>query len=193
MIDYIVNRFAETLTKSDIFELFKQLEERYGVISKACEKIGIERKTFYHWKNAKQINLDTKTKVLKVALEEHPIDTLETLARKYRNRTKEILAILLEILEENNPIKIRKLIDKSADIINEYSTPITEYLQYEINDLIDTIHYKGYDINIKSQEYSIRLSTIKELQRILLSYENITSATTYENLQMLKSQIFFSS
>ena len=97
LFEYLAKRFAEMLTKGDVMELFRMLEQRYGTISKVCERIGIERRTFYHWRYAKQINNETKAKVLRVALEEHPIDTLEFLARKSRGRTKEVLLSLIHI------------------------------------------------------------------------------------------------
>jgi len=81
MFEYLAKGFSEMLTKGDVFELFRMVERHYGTISKVCKRIGIERRTFYHWKSAQQINVDTKVKVLKVALEEHPIDTLDISVR----------------------------------------------------------------------------------------------------------------
>jgi len=45
MFEHLAKHFAEMLTKGDVFELFRMLEQRYGTISKVCERIGIERRT----------------------------------------------------------------------------------------------------------------------------------------------------
>lgn len=153
MVEYLAKRFAEILTKGEVFELFRLLEQRYRTISRVCEKIGIERKTFYHWRNAKQINLETKAKVLKAALEEHPIDTLEFSARRTKAKTKEILEILMEMLRreiiaEEEPEKLKSLVKKAEEIIEEYSIPITEYLSHEIDGLINAAHSKGYELRV---------------------------------------------
>ena len=149
MFDYIAKRYAEVLTKGDVYELFKRLEQRYGTISKACEEIGIERKTFYHWRNARQINLETKTRVLAKALEMHPIDTLEFLARKSRMQTTEILEILIailriKILETENRAEGFQLAKRAVDIVEEFSIPVTEYLRDSIARLAEALDFMGY-------------------------------------------------
>lgn len=151
MFEHLARGFAEILTKGDVFELFKMLEQRYGTILKVCERIGIERRTFYHWKDAKQIGIETKYKVLKAALEEYPVDTLEFLAKKSRNKTKEVLEFLLEflrreILTEEEPEKLRELVKKAKEVIDEHSIPPIEYLRYEVNSLAEAIHSRGYEL-----------------------------------------------
>ena len=187
MFEYLARRFAEILTKGDVYELFRLLEQRYGTISEVCERIGIERRTFYHWRNAKQINVETKVKVLKVALEEHPIDTLEFLARKSRGRTREILEYLIEllrneILSEENPEKLRTLAKKTEEIINEYSIPVIEFLRHEVSNLIEVIHSKGYRLKV-SQIIPIGILEVRAVKAPPESSEWISSAaTTYQHL-----------
>jgi len=152
----LVNRFAESLTKGDVVELFRILEERYGSISKVCERVGIERRTFYHWREARQINVETKVKILQVALEEYPIDTLEFLARKSMWRTREVLELLLEMLrrlivEEEDPEKIRMLSKKAEEIVKEFSTPVTEYLREEISAVMEASLSRGLRIEFQPQ------------------------------------------
>jgi len=187
MFEQIVKRYAEILTKGDVYELFKKLEKLYGTIVRACEKIGIERKTFYHWKNAKQINNETKAKILKVALEEYPIDTLEFLAKRSRSRTREILELLIEfirreILEEENYEKVKETAKKAEKIINEFSIPLTEYLRREIAMLIEAAYTKGIEIKIKPHTASevLLLSVANEkYKHLLIPADILTSATTY--------------
>lgn len=153
VFEHLAQRFAEILTKGDVMELFKMLERRYGTVSKVCEMVGIERRTFYHWQYAKQINSGTKAKVLRVALGKYPIDTLEFLARKSRDRTKELLEILIEflrrgIVEEEDPKKAEELARRAEEIIGEFSVPVTEYLRHEIANLIEDSLSRGFRIEI---------------------------------------------
>jgi len=186
MFEYLAKRFGGMLSKGDVFELFKLLERRYGTISKACEKIGIMRRTFYNWRNARQINVETKYKVLKVALEEHPIDTLEFLVRKSRGRTKEILEILIEILRreiliEEEPRRLENLVEKAREIINEYSIPIIEYLKHEVDGLAEAVYNKGYEISMASIISISPPSTILAARIIIPEPSGLpSSATTYQ-------------
>lgn len=176
----LVNRFAESLTKGDVVELFRILEERYGTISKVCERVGIERRTFYHWREARQINVETKAKILQVALEEYPIDTLEFLARKSIWRTREALELLLELLrrlivEEEDPEKVRMLIKKAEDIVKEFSTPVTEYLREEISAVMEASLSRGLKTELQPQrtEFSMNIDI-----KLSTSYISLFTATS---------------
>jgi len=156
VLQYLVNRFAEYLTKGDVVELFKILEERYGTISKVCERVGIERRTFYHWREARQINAETKAKILRAALDEFPVDTLEFLARKSMWRTREVLELLLELLrrliaEEEDPEKVRTLAKRAEEIVKDFSTPVTEYLREEISAVVEAAQSRGVEMKLQPQ------------------------------------------
>jgi len=168
LFEYLARRFAEVLTKGDVMDLFRKLEQHYGTISKVCERIGIERKTFYHWRYAKQITSETKAKVLRVALEEYPIDTLEFLARKSRDRMKEVLELLIEflrrgIIEEEDPRKAEELVKRAEGIINEFSIPITEYLHHEIAGLIESAYSRGFELEIRPYLKTCKICLNKRL------------------------------
>jgi len=148
MAEYIANRFAEILTKGDAYQLFNMLQEKYGTIASACERIGIERRTFYNWRNARQINIETKRKLLRVAIQEHPIETLKFLTLKAKERTTEISSHLIEtlrrhIIEEENPEKLKTLITTTKTIINQLSTPIIENIHHEVENLLKLIDEKA--------------------------------------------------
>ena len=163
MSEDLARMFAGILTKGDVFELFKMLEQRYGTISETCARIGIERKTFYNWRNARQMSIGTKIKVLAAALEEHPINTLEFIAGRARGKTKEALEFLIEflyreILMEEEPKRLEELAIKAREIIDEYSTPITEYLAHEIDNLREVVLSKGYRLETISTKPVVSLS-----------------------------------
>ena len=148
MAEYIANRFSEILTKGDAFQLFNILQGRYGTIASACERIGIERRTFYNWRNARQINIETKMKLLRIAIQDHPIETLKFLTLKAKERTTEISSYLIEtlrrqILEEEDPEKLKTLITETETIINQLSTPITQNIHHQIENLLKLIDKKA--------------------------------------------------
>ncbi len=191
MFEHLAKRFADILTKGDVFELFRLLEQRYGSISRACEKIGIERKTFYHWKNAKQINFETKVKVLKVALEEHLIDTLEFLAGKSKKLTKEILEYLIEVLRreiltEDDRKKLNNLIKRAEEIVNEYSIPIIEYLRHELDGLVEAARNRGYELKIRETSFT-EVFGIQEV-KTEESHDWQSSATMYQYMTSVKME-----
>jgi hypothetical protein len=139
-MEYLARRYSEMLTKGDVTQLFNMLRDKYGTIDEACKRIGIERKTFYNWRIVKQMNLSTKVKVLKTALDELPIETLGFLAKRSRDRTIEILSYLIEalydtIVHENDPDRLRSLASKSEEVVEEFSVPLTNYLYHEIDNL----------------------------------------------------------
>jgi len=185
LFEYLAKRFAEMLTKGDVIELFRMLEQRYGTKSEVCDKIGIERKTFYHWRDARQINAETKAKVLKAALEEHPIDVLGFLARKTRGRTKEILELLIEflrreMLEEEDFKRTKELVKKAEEVLSEFSTPLTEYLRHEITDLIEDVYNRGFEIEIKPYVVTKAITALMSIPIEKLGSPpcTVTSATT---------------
>ena len=193
MFEHLVKSFAEFLTKGDVFELFRTLEQRYGTISKACERIGIERRTFYHWRIARQINIETRIKVLKVALEEHPIDTLEFLARKSKGKTKEVLEYLLEflrreILTEEEPKRLEDLTKKAREIIDEYSIPLIEYLRHEVDSLVEAVHSRGYELRIMPIT-PISIFGVQAVKAIPEQPEWTSSATSYKYEPFEGSQV----
>lgn len=53
MVGYVAERCSGFLTKGDIVEFYKRLEEVYGTVKDVCKVIGIGRKTVYNWKKVK--------------------------------------------------------------------------------------------------------------------------------------------
>ena len=153
MLGYVAERFAEVLTKGDVVELFRMLEQRYGTVSGVCERVGIERRTFYNWRSARWVTGETKAKVLRVALEEYPVDTLEFLARKSMERARELLELLIEYLrrgiaEEEDMGKVEELARRAESIVREFSVPVTEYLRNMIYSLIEATYSRGFRIEV---------------------------------------------
>jgi len=150
MLGYVAERFAEVLTKGDVMELFRMLEQRYGTVSGVCERVGIERRTFYNWRSARQITRETKAKVLRAALDEYPIDTLEFLARKSVERARELLELLIEYLRrgiaEGDLGKAEELARRAESIVREFSVPVTEYLHDTLRSLAETARSRGLSV-----------------------------------------------
>jgi len=153
LFEYFARRFAEVLTKGDVVELFRMLEQRYGSVSRVCERVGIERRTFYNWRVAKQVSGETKAKILRAALEEAPIDTLEFLARKLRDRLREVLELLIEFLRrelaEESPERVEEVVRRVERLLTEFSTPVTAYLHHEVARLVETARSRGLEIRVE--------------------------------------------
>jgi len=151
MLEYVAERFAELLTKGDVVELFRMLEQRYGTVSGVCERVGIERRTFYNWRSARWVTGETKAKVLRASLEEYPVDTLEFLARKSMERVRELLELLMEYLrrgiaEEEDLGKAEELARRAESIVREFSVPVTEYLHDMLRSLAETALSRGLSV-----------------------------------------------
>jgi len=190
MSEHTIKKYAEMLTKGDTYELFTVLQNKYGTIAETCEKIGIERKTFYNWKHARQINLNTKIKLLRLSLEEYPIDTLEFLAKKTKTRNIEVLSYLLEvirriILEENKKEKLAAFSTTISRIINEYSIPPIEYLNHELYHVLELMKKKGIGIYRKMPiKYEVKYEVeMKITKTITTSATNLGEEETETKAQ----------
>jgi len=132
----LADRYANCLTEGDIVELYRTLEERYGVgLGSAAVSDG------------------NKVFLLEKALEEFPVDTLEFIARKMLWRTKEALELLLEyirkrIAEENAEIA-REFVKRLEAVVEDFSTPVTEYLREEISSVEETLRTKSVEVDSK--------------------------------------------
>lgn len=185
MYEYIVERFAGLLTKGDVMELFKLLERRYATIARVCERVGIERKTFYNWRTVREISPETKAKILRAALEEYMLDVLEFLAIKSRERCVEILSITIEhlrreMLAEESPQRLRELVKATERLLNNFSAPITDFLTQEMSALMETATWKGQQITLTEPQtlYTTRKTTIEVLEELEKISKKIHAYTT---------------
>jgi len=153
MSKHLADKYAELLTKGDVIELFKLIENRFGTIKGACKAIGIERKTFYDWKKpVKEIKIETKRKLLNFLLKEHPIDVLEFLTDRSVKRSTELLKLTLSTIYEHaiesDVMKFQVLTSRFIDVISKYDKPLTDYIETEISDMITSLLRKSEKLGV---------------------------------------------
>jgi ACT domain-containing protein len=151
-LERIARNNVDLLSKRDVLALMDEIIEACdGNVSKACKLVGIQRKTYYNWKeHAKSIKSKwlikpkSKEKVLTTALMLNPIDTLDKLTLKTFNRTCDLLYFTLsmiygEILDSEDVKEKEKLIDEFVKLIKKYDISPVERLSVEINDMLADI------------------------------------------------------
>ncbi|WP_457549685.1 hypothetical protein [Archaeoglobus sp.] len=148
----IARNNTDLLSKRDVLALMNEIIEACeGNVSKACDLVGIERKTYYNWKEfAKSVKSkwtikpECKEKVLATALMLNPIDTLDKLTSKAFNKTCNLLYFTLstihgKILDSEDVKEKEKLIDELIKFIEKYDISPVERLSVEINDMLADI------------------------------------------------------
>jgi len=153
-MEIIAYKYSEILTKGDIIDLFKMLEEN-KTLSEICKKIGIDRKTVYNWEKVKEIKRSTKIKILTEALKTKPKETLEFLADKSIERTTEIISELLTVLYEQamkteNSEEFTKTYKEFKRILTKYNKSLLKETTNEISELLYRLNKKAQKLNIKT-------------------------------------------
>jgi len=154
MVEYVAERYSEFLTKGDVVELFKRLEEVFGTVKDVCKVIGIERKTVYNWKWVKEIRHETKVKILSAALERFAKETLEFLADKGLKRTLEVLSLLLQhiyekAMETDKKIEFEKFFGEFKRVYEKYDKSLLDALRYEIEELLELLKERARELNVR--------------------------------------------
>jgi len=159
MVEYLVEKMSEVLSKGDILELFKELEKVHGSVSKVCQLAGIERKTFYHWSKAREIKKETRVKIIRLALQSMPLKTLEFLIDKSLNLSIELLSTLFQFLFEkavSNPESTSvKYYNAFRRIYKKYDVSLIDPIRSEVHRLLKILErrfeHKSMEISISSE------------------------------------------
>ena len=143
----LAKKYSEILTKGEVMELFKLLEEE-GSLSKTCRLVGIDRRTVYDWSKVKEIRRKTKEKVLRVGLSLKPIEVAEFLADKTIEKAVDIVArLLIHVYERAMKSKekedFQKYYDKFLQLKDKYDKPITESIKPEIEELLRNLETRA--------------------------------------------------
>lgn len=145
-IERVAKENVDLLTKKDTIELFEDIATSCnGNVSEACKLVGIERKTYYNWKeNVKSITPDSKIRVLIAALKNNMTQILDKLATKSFNKTCRLLYLKLstiheKILESEDIEERINLVDEFISTIAKFDSTPVEHLNVEINDMLSSI------------------------------------------------------
>jgi len=164
-MSYLIEKYAVSLSKDDVIELFRVLEEAYGGnVSKVCRECGIQRKTRYDWARALNIKLSTKKRILKMAIETDPEETLSFLLSRSKEAAVELLSAYLShlyakaLVENIDPRSFIKVVKAMQKIQNEHSGLIWE-LEEEVGDMMSHIRERARALRVSLPEETV--DTIK--------------------------------
>ena len=169
-------RFARYLAKEDVRRLFAEVLVRSrGSIVKACEAAGVERRTFYNWRRARDVSLGTKVKVLRAAYEADPHSTLWLVARALRRRAGEALLALLDRLRSEavgseGREEFLERVELLRRALRELGGPLAGEVASEVEDIKQSLELKAAELGVEPSElwpeeyarWSIRLHPSEE-------------------------------
>lgn len=151
----LIDKYAGILNEEMAKELFTMLEKKYGTIKVAAEKCDLTRKSIYDWNSlSDEIKFKTKKKVLSVALQEFPLETLEKLLTRTKASSIDILQAFLSTLYQ----KAMKTKDKDEflkwantfeDYIKRYNGILHNELEYEVIEMQRELYLRSNDFKIK--------------------------------------------
>jgi len=201
----IARNNVDLLSKRDVLALMDEIIEACdGNVSKACKLVGIQRRTYYNWKeHAKSlkskwsIKSKSKEKVLTTALMLNPIDTLDKLTLKAFNKTCSLLYFTLsmihgKILDSEKIEEQEKLIDEFVKLIKKHDISPVEHLSVEINDMLadikDVCLWYNFEQKLKvfTQSYElIYTSIIKPIENEEIKLFNYLTEKQSEKREMI--------
>lgn len=160
-MSYLMEKYAVSMSKDDVIDLFLILEKAYGGnISRVCQECGIQRKTRYDWPEAHNIKLSTKKRVLKLAIETDPERTLSFLLSRSKEATIELLSAYLShlyakaMVEDIDPRSFVKYVNTIQKIKNENAGLIWE-LEEELGDMMSHIRERSRALRVSLPEESV--------------------------------------
>lgn len=162
-IRYLVNRYAQSLTKYDSKALFEFLAETKGSIKAASEEAEITRKTVYDWQNSSsEMRSLTKRKILEASLENDYFGTMEMLIRKISDDKNEILEryineTLNRLLSVGDQQEFEKLANKFERYLKEHSGAIFDIPTIRLSKIMGLINTKANSLCAKGISTSIDL------------------------------------
>ncbi|MCL2134822.1 MAG: hypothetical protein FWH37_04610 [Candidatus Bathyarchaeota archaeon] len=162
--EYLVERYAQTLTKQDVKLLFERLKKEHkGNVVEASNMANIQRKTVYDWdNNTDDVKLSTKKKILSANLQTNPYETIKFLVEKNANDYRELLGRYIAMLSDeiqsaNTSKKINQLCPELNDLLLSHIGAIHDSKLIDIDDVISNVNEKCNSVGIKGITESITL------------------------------------
>ncbi len=181
--EYIVDRYAQSLTKHDVKLLFEKLRANTGNVVAATNLANIQRKTVYDWdSNTDDVKLSTKKKILTASLQANSHETIRFLIEKNSNDYHELLARYISMIDDDiqsaeSVDEIRELCPKLDELINSHIGAIHDTKIIELDDIITTVNQK------------CKAAGVKEIARNVSFVEPTTLPTRFiQLLDLFKNQ-----
>lgn len=168
-----LNKYAMILSASDVKQMFMLLTKIMGSKSKAARKCGIERTLIYDWTNETDMRLQTKIKVINVAIKKAPNETLSILLKRSKEVTVDVLRTLIRNLykstihEDISQEQLKKQIAQILMIYEQNAGLILYQLEKQAEDILMNLKKKAEYMNVIFPERSLDLIKAKHLLELL--------------------------
>jgi hypothetical protein len=183
-IRYLVDRYAQSLTKYDSKVLFESLTKTKGSIKAASEETEITRKTVYDWQtSSNEMKSLTKRKILDASFENDYFGTMEMLIRKITNDKNEILEryihdTLNRLLAVGDQQEFEKQINKFERYLKDNSGSIFDIPTIRLSKIIELVNKKANSLGAKGIAPSVDLIKPQALSEKFIQFIELTEMPT---------------
>lgn len=152
---YLVDRYAQSLTKYDSKALLERSKGRTGSLTAAAKEADITRKTVYDWENSTDdVKTLTKRKILEANFEADYHGTLDFLTRKAAIDYNEILqryvnAKLDKISKANDPQEFKNEVSDLEKYLKAHSGAILDIRTLHMDEAIKMINDKACSLGVQ--------------------------------------------
>jgi DNA-binding XRE family transcriptional regulator len=185
---YIVDRYAQSLTKYEVKTLFERLRERKGSLAAATKDIEITRKTVYDWESSSDdVKMSTKRKVLEAILEIDFSGTIDFLVKKTALNYREILErhvnmSLNKILSTENSEDFQQNISLFERTLKSHIGALFDIKTVHIEEMTDLINQKAQSLGATEIPRDIDLMSPQLLsQKSIQLIEVLSMKTMFKN------------
>lgn len=186
--EYLVDRYSSSLTKYDVLELFRRLEEKKGNKTTATKEADIQRKTVWDWvHNTKDIKEATKRKVLQASLKTDLYGTIDFLVRKNATDYNEILQRCIYMIFENmislnEASEFQRRISQFEEYLRSNAGAISDIKTIPIEEMIDSVNQKASSLGVEEIAKDINFISPQRLsQKIMHLLEVFSTKSMFKH------------
>jgi vacuolar-type H+-ATPase subunit E/Vma4 len=184
---YLLDRYAQSLTKFDSQALFERSKERVGNLAAATREAEITRMTVYNWeKSTDDVKTKTKRKILAANLEADYFGTIEFLTRKTARERNEILeryinARLDRISKISDPEEFKTETSNLVKYLKANSGALLDIRSMHMDEVISAINKKASSLGVEGITQGVEFISSRILSyKFLRLLEVICMKTMYK-------------
>lgn len=185
---YLVDRYAQSLTKYEVKTLFERLRERKGSVAAATKDAEISRKTVYDWEdNSDDVKMATKRKILQASLETDMSGTTDFLIKKTTLDHSEILeryinTNLNKILNIATKEEFQQNVSQFEKTLKSHIGALFDIKTLHIEEITEQINQKAHSLGTEEIPKDISLMSPQTLsQKLILLLEVFSMKTMFKN------------
>lgn len=185
---YLVDRYAQSLTKYEVKTLFERLRVEKGSVSAATRDIELSRKTFYDWESSSDdVKMSTKRKVLEANLEMDLDGTIDFLVKKTALDYNEILERYVNttgdrILAIEDQEEFNRELSRFTKSLKEHSGALTDIRTIHLKELFDTLNTKASSLSVDGIEMDLHFMNFEVIsQKFIQLLEVLDMKTMFKN------------